>query len=251
METIAISPCSNPEMTLHEALSAYSQIGYRYFEAFSSWVSSSLDIHADPDGYRTVAQSHGMQYLSFHLPPVTGMNDGSLETAVHATAFARQIGAEIVLFKAATLDLYIQAAPPYLDATEALGVTPVLQNHAHSPLATLDDFRTILAGVNDPRLKTLLEVGHFHTVGVSWKQGYDLLGDSIRLVHIKDQIGPKSVRFGTGEIDLPGLFRHMRSAGYTGGYVVEMENEDRENTLDYLEDAVRYLDEECGVKTDG
>lgn len=163
-----------------------------------------------------------MRFLSFHLPPVTGMNDGSLETAAHATAFASQIGASVVLFKAASLDLYIQAARPYLDANESLGVNAVLQNHAHSPLATLDDFHTILSGVKDPHLMTLLEVGHFHTVGVSWKQGYDLLGDSIRLVHIKDQIGAKSVRFGTGEIDLPGLFHPMRSVSYTGGYLVEM-----------------------------
>jgi hypothetical protein len=37
----------------------------------------------------------------------------------------------------------------------------------------------------------------------------------------------------------------MRSVGYTGDYVVEMEVEDRENTLRYLQDALSYLDAHC------
>ncbi len=33
----------------------------------------------------------------------------------------------------------------------------------------------------------------------------------------------------------------MESVGYTGDYVVEMEVEDSENTLKYLEDAILYI----------
>lgn len=103
----------------------------------------------------------------------------------------------------------------------------------------------MLDGIGDPRMKTLLEAGHFHSVGVSWREGYDLLRDTIALVHIKDQVGRQSVPFGTGEVDLPGLFRWMRSVGYTGDYVVEMEVADPENTLRYLADALAYLRTYC------
>lgn len=48
-------------------------------------------------------------------------------------------------------------------------------------------------------------------VGGLWAEGFDLLGESIALVHVKDQVGPQSVPFGTGEVDLPGLFAHMKA----------------------------------------
>ncbi len=96
-------------------------------------------------------------------------------------------------------------------------------------------------------MKTCLEVGHFHSAGVIWRDGYDLLGDSIRLVHIKDQVGPQSVPFGKGEVDLIGLFAHMKSVGYGGDYVVEMEVTDAENTIQYLADAIDYLKTNCEV----
>jgi len=60
-------------------------------------------------------------------------------------------------------------------------------------------------------------------------------------VHIKDQIGRQSVPFGNGEIDLPGLFARLADDGYRGKFVVEMEVTDRENTPQYLADALRYL----------
>jgi sugar phosphate isomerase/epimerase len=235
------SPCCNPGMTLPEALAAYSRLGFRKFEAFTSWANSALDWERDPAFYRELGSQQGMQFVSLHLPPVGDDRRESLAQAVKAARFAALLGARVVLFKATSRASYLAAAKPFLDATEELGITPVLQNHAGSPISTLADFQEALDGIGDPRMKTLLEVGHFHAVGVSWRQGYDLLRDSIALIHIKDQVGRQSVPFGTGEVDLPGLFRWMRSVGYTGDYVVEMEVEDRENTLRYLQEALAYV----------
>lgn len=239
------SPCCNPEMTLPEVLSAYSRLGFRKFEAFTSWVNSVLDWERDPVAYRDQALQHGMQYVSLHLPPVGDDREESLARAVKAARFAAALGARVVLFKATSRPNYIAAAKPFLEATEELGIIPVLQNHAGSPISTLADFEEVLASIGDPRMKTLLEVGHFHSVGVSWREGWDLLGDTIALVHIKDQVGRQSVPFGTGEVDLPGLFRWMRAVGYTGDYVIEMEVADREHTLRYLADALDYLRAHC------
>lgn len=241
LDRIVVSPCSNPGMTWDEALNAYATLGYKNFEVFTSWAHSAVDLERPPRSYRESARKYGMALTSMHLPPVTEAFQASLDLAITAAGFAQSIGAEVVLYKAATRELYIRGARPFLDAIEGLSITPVLQNHAGTALSTPDDFREVIAGINDSRMKTLLEVGQFHTVGVSWRQGWDLLGDSIVLVHIKDQIGAQSVPFGTGEIDLPGLLDHLRSAGYTGRYVVEMEVEDRENTLRYLGEALEYM----------
>jgi len=245
IESMVASPCSNPEMGLEEVLAAYSEIGFRNFEVFTSWAGSAFDVERGTDEYLRLGRKYGLRFTSFHLPPVTDDLDGSLDRSARAAAFAAELGVEVVLFKATSRQNYIQAAGRYLNATEALGLTPVLQNHAGTAISSLEDFREAIGGIDDPRMRTLLEVGHLHTVGVSWQEGYQLLGDSIALVHIKDQIGKQSVPFGTGEIDLPGLFRHLRSVGYTGRYVVEMEVEDKENTLRYLREALDYLDKYC------
>ncbi|MEX0775160.1 MAG: TIM barrel protein [Phycisphaeraceae bacterium] len=244
---IAISPCCNPKLALAAALEAYSAIGFHRFEAFTSWAASALDYHQPAEDYLQLAQRWGMTFSSMHLPAVGQDIAAGVAEAVAATRFAAQLGATIVLFKAVSRPAYIEAAPAYLDAIQGLGVTPVLQNHAGTAITTLDDFRQVIDGVADPRMKTLLEVGHFHKVGVSWRQGYHLLGDSVALVHIKDMIGGQSVPFGAGEVDLPGLFEHLTAAGYRGQYVVEMEVKDGENTLKYLADAKRYLGSIAGA----
>ncbi|MEW6356967.1 MAG: sugar phosphate isomerase/epimerase family protein [Planctomycetota bacterium] len=249
LERLVASPCSNPALSLEEALAAYAEIGFRKFEAFTSWCKSALNIDGDPDAYRNGAERHGLRFVSMHLPPVGDGFAASLDRAIQGAKFAERIGAAIVLFKATSRENYIRAARPFLDAIAGVSVTPVLQNHAGTPITSLEDFREVIEGINDRRMKTLLEVGHFHKVGVHWKEGYDLLGESIALVHIKDQIGPQPVPFGTGEIDLPGLFRHMRSVGYAGDYVVEMEVKDKENTLRYLAEAIDYVATHCQEET--
>jgi len=241
MNQIAISPCSNPELELEPALREYAALGYQQFEGFSSWARSALDYRRDPAAYASLATWYGMRFSSYHLPPVTEDVEASLQEAIAAARFAKELGASVVLFKAKTRPLYVAAAKPFLDATADLGITPVLQNHAGTAISTLADFREVIADIGDSRMKTLLEVGHFHSVGVGWRDGCELLGASIALVHIKDQIGAQSVPFGTGEIDLPGLFAHLRSVDYRGNIVVEMEVKDTENTLRYLAGAHDYL----------
>ncbi len=241
MTNIAVSPCSNPQFDLATALREYAALGYRKFEAFTSWAKSALDWREDAGRCRALAASHGMAFSSMHLPPVRSDEpEATLEEAVRAARFAHELGAPVVLFKASDRPTYVSAAA-FLDAIDGLGLTPVLQNHAGSPISSAEDFREVIEGIGDPRMKTLLEVGHFHAVGVSWPEGYELLGDSVALVHIKDMVGARSVPFGTGEVDLPGLFAHMKAAGYRGDFVVEMEVADKENTLAYLADARRYL----------
>jgi len=243
--SMVASPCSNPGMGLEEALAAYSGIGFRNFEVFTSWARSAFDIEKGVDEYLGLGEKYGLRFSSFHLPPVTDEVDESLGRAVRAAAFAADLGVEVVLFKATSRRNYLKTAGRFLDQIQVPGPTPVLQNHAGTVISTLEDFREVIEGINDPRMRTLLEVGHFHTVGVPWLEAYELLGESIALVHLKDQIGSQSVPFGTGEIDLPSLFRHLRSAGYIGKYVVEMEVEDQENTLRYLREALEYLDTHC------
>lgn len=245
-EQIAVSPCSNPAMELDEVLGAYSSLGYENFEVFIGWAHSAFDYHGDPEFYLERGRRFGVNFTSMHLPEVRSSQlEESLEEALMAARFADAIGAEVVLYKASDRPTYIQAAGPFLAAVQDLGVTPVIQNHFGTPLTTLDDVRTVYEAIDDARLSTLLEVGHFHSAGVGWHEAAEYLGGSIALVHVKDQVGKESVAFGEGEIDLPGLFQYMDEHDYAGRYVVEMEVEDSENTLQYLGEAREYVLEFC------
>ncbi len=245
MEHLIASPCCIPKMTLVEIMEAYAKLGFEKFEVFTSWVESAFDIDRSPQAYLDAGSEFGMRFVSLHLPPVDAADDGSVERAVAGVRFAQAIGVSVVLYKGKTREDYVRFAGPVLDEAAALGVTAVVQNHAGTAISTLDDVRAVRAGVNDERLKTLLEVGHFHAVGVGWREAAEELGDSIALVHIKDQVGAQSVPFGTGEIDLPALFAYLRGAGYDGDYVVEMEVKDPQNTLQYLADAIDYVKRHC------
>lgn len=243
MGNLAASPCSNPELTLDEALSAYRRIGFRKFEAFDSWAASALDVTADPTAYRNAAAAYEMTFSSMHLPAIGDDLDAGIDRAVAACRFAEAIGAPVVLYKADTIENYVLAGRRFLDAIDGIAVTPVVQNHAGSAIATLDDYSRVLGGIDDPRMQAVLEVGHFHSAGVRWQDGYDFLAGRIALVHIKDQIGPKPVPFGAGEIDLPGLFDRLSADGYAGDIVVEMELE--ADVLKHYADGVKYLLANC------
>jgi sugar phosphate isomerase/epimerase len=243
LDQLVVSSCSNPELDAPTILERYARLGYRKFEVFTSWAKSHFDYHRDPAEYLALGSKYGWRFTSFHLPPVGDDIEAGLKESIAAANFAKALGCDVMLFKASSRPNYIKAARPFLDAVEGLGVTPVLQNHWGTPISTLEDFREVLEGINDPRMKTLLEVGMFHTAGVPWRQGYELLKDKIALVHIKDQIGQQPVKFGKGEIDLRGLFIHMRHVGYTGSYVVEMEaaRGDTEKSIELLGHAREYF----------
>jgi sugar phosphate isomerase/epimerase len=238
------SPCCLPKMGIEALFSVYANLGFTKYEVFTTWVKSAFNIDGDPQYYREIGERHGIAFTSFHLPPVTD-DATSFDRAVTAARCARDIGAKTVLFKASDRPTYIGNASRFMDVIADTGLTTVLQNHAGSPISTLDDYAEVLDGINNSRTRCILEVGHFHAVDVSWQQGYELLGDRIALVHIKDQVGARSVPYGEGEIDLPGLFDHMNRVGYTGDYVVEMEIPDATDaeTLSALKSALEYMGE--------
>jgi sugar phosphate isomerase/epimerase len=240
---VAVSPCSNPDLTLEECFREYGRLGYRRFELFTGWCRSHVTADAVPQPLLDLAARHGFAYSSIHLPALADDLAASLDAAERTARLGAALGCRCAIVKAKTRDLFADGTPRLLDAIDDLPIVPVVQNHKGTAITTLDDCLEVLERVGDPRLACLLEVGHFHSVGVSWLEGCEALAGRIRHVHIKDQVGSQSVPFGVGEIDLPGLFARLVADGYEGDIVVEMEVADRENTLAYLGDALSYIEE--------
>jgi len=243
MTNIVVSPCSNPQMGI-EVVQAYAELGYRKFEIFTGESGWYFDVNRGADYYLALGAQYGLTFSSLHLPRIQPDNRDSFDAAVKAARFADALGVSVVIYKATDRPTYISASAPFLQAIEGLSITPVLQNHYGTALSTLADYREVIEGVGDTRMKTLLEVGHFQLAGVSWREGYALLQNSMALIHIKDMLDATPVPFGEGNIDLPGLFSFMKRIGYTGNFVVEMEVDcqDDARTLRLLANARVYVE---------
>jgi sugar phosphate isomerase/epimerase len=251
IERLVGSPCCLPDATEETLFPAYRKLGFHKFEGFSSWAACRHEWTSDPAEARERAARHGLRFTSYHLPPLNDDVETSLANAIAAARFAAALGAKIVLFKAQRRELFKLAGRRFLDSIEreGLGLTPVLQNHAGSAITTLDDYRDAFAAFDDdPRIRAILEVGHFQRVGQHFQKGWDFLGDRVALIHVNEIRAGKSVKYGTGEVDFEGLVRAIKKNAYAGDVVVELELENhRENPEETLEGLKSAIDKLCAL----
>ncbi len=248
-DRLVSSPVYFPYWPLEKVLEACRDLGFHKFEGFSEWPVCKLDWHGDPAVPRRLAESMEIMFTSFHLPVIREDVETGLENALIAARYAAGLGAKIVLFKAATKEIFAQITGKFLDALDQanLGLTPVLQNHKGTAISSVDDYKEVFAGIgDDSRMKAILEVGQFQRVGTHWKQGWDYLGDRVALIHVNEIRDGESVLFGTGEVDFRGLIQHVKNSGYKGDIVVELELSSRETnpreTIDGVKQAVAILE---------
>ena len=234
---------------MEKVLAACQDLGFHKFEGFSEWPTCKLDWRGDPAIPRNLAGSMELSFASFHLPTIREDENAGLEDAILAARYAPGLGAKIVLFKAASRGVLVRMTTRFLEALDEanLGLTPVLQNHLGTAISTPEDYREVFTGIgDDPRMKAVLEVGHFQRAGFSWKQGWDCLDDRVALIHVNEIRAGQSVLYGTGEVDFPGLMRHVKRVGYSGDMVVELELSNRESdpqeTIDGVRRAVALLE---------
>lgn len=220
------SPMCFPRDDLESVLGRFSALGFTRIEAFTRGPASALDPTTPARDYLDLAGRYGMGFHSIHLPVVDSADPATIPAALNAIDFAAQLGTPIALYKAASIDDYIAHAASMLDRAESAGVTLVVQNHAGSVLSTDDHIAAVLDGAQDERLKVLLEVGHYEKVGIPWRDPFVRFRDRIAYCHIKDMRGTQSVVFGSGDVDLAGLFTEMGELEYGNGYVLELEARD-------------------------
>jgi sugar phosphate isomerase/epimerase len=246
-DRLVSTPAFFPHLTLEPVLEFCSGMGFSKFEGFTEWATSKLDWRGDPEKPRHLAGSMGLRFSSFHLP--TAKSDDDLGDLMVASRYAAGLGAKVVLFKAASRELYGRVGRRLLDAlsAEGLDLTPVLQNYHGGQIDTPDDYREVLQRLeHDQRMKALLEVGQFQRTGVDWRQGWELMDGRIALMHVNDIRDGRSVLYGTGEVDFRGLMRQVKASGYGGDIVVELELSTREtspkDTIEGVRQAVDYLE---------
>ena len=80
MIRLAVSPCSNPDLTLETALAEYGRLGFRRIELFTSWAKSAVGTGDDLPSIRRTLAGHGFSVSSMHLPPLDAYLFDAYET---------------------------------------------------------------------------------------------------------------------------------------------------------------------------
>jgi len=242
LDRLIVSCCANPEMPLIHTLPDYAGVGYTRYEAFVDWVKSALDYTADPGEYRALAAGHGMTFASLHLPRFTDDEpERSFGEAVQAARFAAGLGMSVVYPRATSMAALVRDGKPFLDAVEGLGLTVAVEIHQGFPVYNVASLLEAFEGVGDSRLKAVLEMGHLHLAGETWRDCWAAAGDRVAVVHLKDIRDGKSVPLGAGEVDLTAMLSHLRSVGFAGEYVVELLLKDQGSPLPHLAAAREFV----------
>ena len=250
---LSCSTCCIPEYTLDDALALFASAGYEYFETFTTWTGGQLDVQkVDKEEAKRTLTRLGLKLSSLNIENF-GAEDGTafqerLERQKRNIQWAIELGCGKINFKggkrtAEDMSALIRGARELAAYCEDLPVELCLANHHGNRIEGMEDLDQIFSEIHHPKVGVVVDIGHYHSAGVDISALIEKHIDKIKLVHTKDQIGAKSVPFGQGEIDNPGLLKLLHDLGYDGFLVVEIKVEDKENTPKYIRQARTYLQE--------
>lgn len=87
---------------------------------------------------------------------------------------------------------------------------------------------------------TVLDIKQARQSGFDWREYIDVMGNTIRNIHISDVKNNQTALVGTGEFLFKELIARLRDVGYDGPLIIEQYPEDYD-TYDQLKDAVEFI----------
>jgi inosose dehydratase len=114
--------------------------------------------------------------------------------------------------------------------TAAIGLPLGFHNHMGQIGQNPDEVDAILAASDPKYVKLLLDTGHYGAAGGEPAKAIKAHGPRLVLLHIKDVAAdnsPKKYKFvelGQGKVDFPAIFAALKSVGFRGWTVVELDS---------------------------
>jgi len=196
---------------------------------FNCWYPRNLT----PAGLASIAgrcRERGLRPVCVQGAPFGDGSDRDVAHKLWCMEAARRLGCRRVKFtgrKRGTeggLDAVIGALRQLAPAAEEMDVLICVENHAHSNLETIDDYRKLFAAIDSTHVGLCLDTGHFTGAAVSIPEVIERFGERTNHVDLKDckAVGEyKTVPFGTGATDLHGAVEALLARDYRGYLVVE------------------------------
>lgn len=124
-------------------------------------------------------------------------------------------------------------------ACVTLAIEPVEGN-----LLAVQDTMEVIRNINSCWLQIYPDVANINSLGIDPIKELPYGKGHIVAVHMRDSIMDcydATIPFGTGCLDFEGVFQKLEEFAFTGPYVVEMWNTERENYLEYILQAQAYM----------
>ncbi len=204
------------------------RLGYRHVE-FNVWHPRVVSLR----GIRSIQErcfSHGLTPICLQGTAFGGHAAKDVTHKLWLMQQARALGCRRVKFTGARrgteggLDTVITVLEELAPAAEELDVLVLVENHANNNIENIADYEQIFGAVDSRHVGMCMDTGHFDGAGVSNVDVIERFHDRILHVDLKDTIAfgtYKTVNYGTGVTDVPGIARKVIEHGYTGYLLVE------------------------------
>ena len=133
----------------------------------------------------------------------------------------------------------VDAVADLAPVAEGAGVTLALETSLPA-----EEDRVMLDAIDSPAVGVYYDVGNSTWFGYDPAREFDLVGDSIASMHVKDSVGSSGdAMLGAGEVDFEGFAEALDALGYEGWFVLETVHRgdpvaDAEANLGFLRETV-------------
>ena len=134
-----------------------------------------------------------------------------------------------------------RAVAAVAEAARPLGMSVNLANWRGTRIEQIEDLRYLVEAARAGNVRVLLDAAQFHASAVNPLDVVAEFGDLVGCVHLGDCIGHRPVPVGQGEVNLGGVLRQARHAGYDGWFVIDFEVSGREDPLEGLAEALSHV----------
>jgi len=114
-------------------------------------------------------------------------------------------------------------------------------------------FASLLQRCPHPLIRANYDSGNSASLGYRVSEEFAAYGDRIGSIHIKDRrFGGGTVPLGTGDADLPGLFRGLAALNFSGDYVLQIARSEPGQELPWITENLSWVKGQMeGVKRPG
>lgn len=224
------------------------KLGYKNIE-FNCWYPSSLQ----PKTIRSLKRrclSKGLNPMAIHLNG--GFGGDPVRDFCHkvlAMQSIRSLGGSMIVSSGFERGKYdgikgvIKSLKELIPVAEELDVVISLENHVHSDIENIDDYRRIFDEIDSRHVGICIDTGHFDAAGVDMSVFIDEFAVLVNHIHLKENKGfgtKEFTRFMEGTTDNRSVIETLISKGYSGYLTIELspeigEKDNRPFTISDLE----------------
>ena len=138
-------------------------------------------------------------------------------------------------------DAELRLVAGILDRMLPIASTAGVELHLEASLDPVR-FARLLALLPHPALKVNYDSGNSASLGFAPAIEFREYGQRVGSIHLKDRVlGGTSVPLGTGDADLPSLFRCLRDIEYRGDFVLQVARGSDGDELEWSRQNIRYV----------